>query len=145
MHYFDNAATTFPKPESVYIQMDDFYRNYGVNVGRGQFKEASIAHKMVDDTKELLLNLFHCNSANKQVIFTSSATEALNLVLRGIELHSGDVVYTRGGQGMYDGSSWSRGQAWALYGFALSYIHTGDIKYLNTAKRVAHYFISFLF
>ncbi len=94
MHYFDNAATTFPKPENVYTQMDSFYRNYGVNVGRGQFKEASIAHKMVEDTKELLLNLFHCNSANKQVVFTSSATEALNLVLRGIELHSGDVVYT---------------------------------------------------
>lgn len=39
-------------------------------------------------------------------------------------------------------SSWSRGQAWAIYGFVLSYIHTGEIRYLNAAKNVAHYFIA---
>ena len=38
MHYFDNAATTFPKPSEVYEYMDTFYRQFGVNVGRGQFK-----------------------------------------------------------------------------------------------------------
>ncbi|MCR4577080.1 MAG: glycosyl hydrolase family 88, partial [Clostridiales bacterium] len=37
---------------------------------------------------------------------------------------------------------WSRGQAWALYGFTLSYIHTGRQEYLDTAKRIANYFIS---
>lgn len=41
-----------------------------------------------------------------------------------------------------DSSSWSRGQGWALYGFVLSYIHTGKQEYLDTAKKVAHYFIS---
>lgn len=41
--YFDNAATTFPKPEVVYQEMDNFYRNYGVSVGRGQNKLSSIA------------------------------------------------------------------------------------------------------
>lgn len=46
------------------------------------------------------------------------------------------------GQGMTAESSWSRGQAWALYGFILSYIHTGKQNYLDTAKRVAHYFIA---
>lgn len=39
-------------------------------------------------------------------------------------------------------SSWSRGQAWGVYGFVLSYIHTGKQEYLDTAKKVAHYFIS---
>lgn len=39
-------------------------------------------------------------------------------------------------------SSWARGQAWALYGFVLSYIHTGKQAYLDTAKKVAHYFIA---
>lgn len=39
-------------------------------------------------------------------------------------------------------SSWSRGQGWALYGFVLSYIHTGEQRYLDAAKRVAHYFIA---
>ena len=55
---------------------------------------------------------------------------------------TGAVVKTHGGQGYADGSSWSRGQAWALYGFTLSYIHTGEVRYLDAAKRVANYFIS---
>lgn len=41
-------------------------------------------------------------------------------------------------------SSWSRGQGWALYGFVLSYIHTGKQCYLDTAKKIAHYFIAAL-
>ena len=47
-----------------------------------------------------------------------------------------------GGQGYGSGSSWSRGQAWAVYGFALSYRHTGKKDYLDTAKQVASYFLS---
>ncbi len=45
------------------------------------------------------------------------------------------------GQGCAPGSSWSRGQAWALYGFTLSGLHTGRQDYLETARRVARYFI----
>ncbi len=52
------------------------------------------------------------------------------------------VIETKGGQGYGVGSTWSRGAAWALYGFVLSYIHTKEVKYLDTAKKVAHYFIS---
>lgn len=52
------------------------------------------------------------------------------------------VLGTPGGQGCAPGSSWSRGQAWALYGFTLSFMHTGKQAYLDTAKRVAHYFIA---
>ena len=55
---------------------------------------------------------------------------------------NGEVLETFGGQGYEVGSSWSRGQAWAIYGFILSYIHTGRQEYLDAAKRVAHYFIA---
>ncbi|WP_141504256.1 glycoside hydrolase family 88 protein [Paenibacillus luteus] len=55
---------------------------------------------------------------------------------------NGGVVKTYGGQGYEEGSSWTRGQTWALYGFMMSYIHTGKEEYLNTAKRIAHYFIA---
>jgi len=54
----------------------------------------------------------------------------------------GGVVKTYGGQGFEEGSSWTRGQTWALYGFMMSYIHTGKEQYLQTAKRIAHYFIA---
>jgi len=56
--------------------------------------------------------------------------------------HTGEFVKEYGGQGYGEGSSWSRGQAWALYGFVLSFIHSGEKKYLDTAKKVANYFIS---
>jgi unsaturated chondroitin disaccharide hydrolase len=55
---------------------------------------------------------------------------------------TGELVKTYGGQGYEEGSSWTRGQAWGLYGFAISYIRTGKIEYLDTAKRIAHYFMS---
>ena len=55
---------------------------------------------------------------------------------------TGELVRTHGGQGYCVGSSWSRGQAWALYGFTLSYIHTKEQRYLDAAKQVANYFIA---
>ncbi|MBO5197348.1 MAG: glycoside hydrolase family 88 protein [Lachnospiraceae bacterium] len=56
--------------------------------------------------------------------------------------YTGAFVKSYGGQGYAEGSSWTRGQSWALYGFALSYLHTGKQEYLDTAKKVAHYFIA---
>ena len=82
--YFDNAATTFPKPEMVYTFMDQFYRECGVNVGRGQYKLASKAAALVSETRELMLELL--SAKNKQVVFTHTATEAINLILRGISI-----------------------------------------------------------
>jgi unsaturated chondroitin disaccharide hydrolase len=55
---------------------------------------------------------------------------------------TGETLGTFGGQGYEEGSSWTRGQAWAIYGFALSYLHTKEMRYLDAAKRVANYFLS---
>ena len=55
---------------------------------------------------------------------------------------TGECIKTHGGQGYGVGSTWSRGQAWGLYGFVISYIHTGEERYLDAAKRVANYFIA---
>lgn len=89
--YFDNAATTFPKPEEVYLFMDRFYRECGVNVGRGQHKLAARATALVEETRRLLLELNHCPS--REVVFTPSATEALNIVLRGVVLKDNANIY----------------------------------------------------
>lgn len=59
-----------------------------------------------------------------------------------VDPENGEVVKALGGQGYELGSSWARGQAWAVYGFVLSFIHTGDEKYLNVAKRAANAFIA---
>ena len=55
---------------------------------------------------------------------------------------TGEFLDNPGGQGFEQGSSWSRGQSWAVYGFSLSYRHTGDVSFLDTAKKCAHYCIS---
>lgn len=89
--YFDNAATTYPKPECVYQAMDSFNRNCGVSLGRGQHKLSSKASYIADETRQLLLQLFHCS--NKEVAFTNTATEALNVLLNGIDIPSGANVY----------------------------------------------------
>lgn len=89
--YFDNAATTYPKPECVYQAMDSFNRSCGVSFGRGQHKLSSKASFIADETRQLLLQLFHCN--NKKVVFTNTATEALNVILNGISIPKGANVY----------------------------------------------------
>ena len=58
------------------------------------------------------------------------------------DIDTGEALYSIDGQGYAVGSTWSRGQAWAVYGFMISYLHTGKQEYLDTAKRAAHYFIS---
>ena len=57
---------------------------------------------------------------------------------------SGKFLGTHRGQGYGEDSSWSRGQGWALYGFALAYRNLGSPEYLNAAKRSAHYCIAAL-
>lgn len=89
--YFDNAATTFPKPKCVYTAMDEFARSCGVSLGRGQHKLSSKASYLADETRDLLLNLFHCT--NKKVVFTNTATEALNIIIKGINIPTDANVY----------------------------------------------------
>ncbi len=81
MAYFDNAATTFPKPDCVYTFMEKFYRTSGGNSGRGIYALANSSKHMIDETRNLLGQLLCCGS--KQVIFTPSATVALNMIIQG--------------------------------------------------------------
>ena len=89
--YFDNAATTFSKPESVYTAMDHCARTFGVSMGRGQHLLSSKAAHVADETRELLLQLFHC--LNKKVVFTNTATEAFNIILTTNTVANGSTVY----------------------------------------------------
>ena len=57
---------------------------------------------------------------------------------------TGDVMRKRTAQGYSDNSTWARGQAWGIYGFTMCYRETGNIEYLNTAVKMADYYISHL-
>lgn len=82
MAYFDNAATTYPKPAEVYDFMYRFYQESGANAGRGNYGIAQGAGRLIGETRELIKDLLHCPA--KQVIFNPTATVALNIILQGL-------------------------------------------------------------
>lgn len=92
MIYLDNAATSFPKPERVYVEMDKCMRQYCANPGRSGHRLALEAGRAIYRTRERLCRLFNIESP-MQVVFTSNATEALNLGIKGL-LKEGDHVVT---------------------------------------------------
>lgn len=90
--YLDNAATTFPKPDAVYRAADAFYRRFGGNAGRGANPLARKGAELVAETRALLADWLGV-PAPEGVIFTPSATVALNQAILGAGLRPGDVVY----------------------------------------------------
>ena len=92
--YLDNAATSWPKPESVYQTMDEFLRQKGGSPGRGSHSMAVAARETVEETR-LLIARFINAPEKERVIFTFNCTDALNLGLKGL-LRPGDHVITSG-------------------------------------------------
>ena len=92
MIYLDNAATTFPKPEEVYREADRLFREYSVNAGRGTYKAGKIADKIIEDTRKAVADFVGARDS-EAVIFTHSATEAMNHIIQGIKWNGFDVVY----------------------------------------------------
>ena len=93
MIYFDNAATTFPKPEAVYRAVDDCLRNYCANPGRGGHKLSLQSGRVLLEARELLSELFNSDSP-ENIILTHNATEALNLALKGYLKKGSHVITT---------------------------------------------------
>ena len=96
------------------------------------------ASEVTDDPRFRQIAVAHADTAQRYFVREDGS---VNHIVE-FDPFSGEMVRTYGGQGYEVGSSWTRGQSWGLYGFVLSYLHTKDEKYLNTARRIAHYFIS---
>lgn len=92
MIYLDNAATSWPKPESVYKTMDEYLRTKGGNPGRGSHSLAIAAREVIEETRMLVARLINAPEING-VIFTLNCTDALNLGLKGL-LKPNDHVIT---------------------------------------------------
>jgi cysteine desulfurase family protein len=90
--YLDNAATSFPKPESVYQAVMHAMREVGASPGRGGYRRSLEAGRIMFQAREAVAALFSVPDSSR-IIFTHSATEALNMALRGT-LVSGDHVIT---------------------------------------------------
>lgn len=92
MIYLDNAATTFPKPEYVYQTMDYMARNGAVNAGRGSYNIAQKANSIIEETRNLIIDLAGA-LPTVQVIFSPSITIAMNQIIYGYRWKEKDVIY----------------------------------------------------
>jgi cysteine desulfurase/selenocysteine lyase len=92
MIYLDNAATSFPKPESVYEALDRFARTSLANPGRAGHRMAVAAERTLDATRHALNQFFH-GEVPERWIFTLNCTDGLNLAIKGI-IQPGDHVVT---------------------------------------------------
>lgn len=90
MIYFDNAATSFPKPKIVYDEIMDAMMNYGANPGRSGHKLAMKASRGMFSTRESISKLFNIKNP-LDIIFTFNCTQSLNVAIKGI-LKPGDHV-----------------------------------------------------
>ena len=90
--YFDNAATS-QKPQCVIDAMSDFYENYNSNAHRANHTLADEASSALENARSQISSFFGAKPEN--MIYTSGATEAINLVSYGWaknNLHNGDVI-----------------------------------------------------
>lgn len=88
--YFDNAATSWPKPESVYKAAEIQMRHACGNPGRSGHTRTLEADRLIYRTREALAALFNAEDSSR-IIFTLNATDALNIALKGF-LKAGDHV-----------------------------------------------------
>jgi len=93
--YFDNAATTWPKPECVYEYMDSFFRSHGVNPGRSGSLLAMEAEQMITETRNMLAQFFGFSGASGRVVFTLNGTDALNIAIGSLVPANGHMIITR--------------------------------------------------
>jgi cysteine desulfurase family protein len=91
--YLDNAATTWPKPAEVHRFMGEFYREYGVNPGRSGYDKALEAEQVVHRCRTALTKFFNGDDPNR-LVFAYNATDALNLVIKGVLVNGGHAITT---------------------------------------------------
>ncbi len=93
------------------------------------------ASEVTNDPHYKQIAMLHADTAIQQFIREDGS--ANHIVVFNPE--TGEVVKKPEGQGYSEGSSWTRGQAWALYGFAMSYHYTKEARYLDAAIKVSEY------
>lgn len=96
------------------------------------------AAEELDDPRFSKIAISHARTAQQYIVRPDGSCNHIV----AFDPDTGEYLTNPGGQGYKQGSSWSRGQSWAVYGFALSYRHTKDESFLNTAKQCAHYCIA---
>ena len=90
--YFDNAATSWPKPAAVREALGEYFGEAGGNPGRSGHRMSVAAARLVERARDRLAELLNASDPSR-IVFTHNATHALNLAIGGV-LHPGDHVVT---------------------------------------------------
>lgn len=132
MIYFDNAATTFPKPKKVLLAVNDAITNYGGNPGRSGHKISLKTAQAVYNSRKLIADMFDAKPEN--TIFTLNCTHALNLAIKGVMHDDGHIIISS-----LEHNSVSR-PVYALkkkgVSVSVAYIETDDDKTINNFKKL---------
>lgn len=92
-YYFDNSATSSPKPEIVYKKLEIGIREYNANPGRAGHRKSIEAGRKIYEVREKIAKFFNVkNSLN--IAFTANATESLNFAIKGAILQNSHVITT---------------------------------------------------
>ncbi len=93
MIYFDNSATTFPKPPQVLDKMLELYASYGVNPHRGNYHISLATGELIERARAKISAFFNGHGA-QYVVFTYNATDSLNIAIRGVLKQKDEVITT---------------------------------------------------
>jgi cysteine desulfurase family protein len=91
--YLDQAATSWPKPESVYLAVDQYQRSIGVAAGRGAYADALEVSQRVERVRRSMARLIGGENA-RHVVFTLNGTDALNMAIQGALGDGGHAITT---------------------------------------------------
>ena len=132
-----------------------YYDKAGILQAWGDLNDPSQRGRMIIDCLMNLPLLYWASDVTGDQKFRSMAyshaKQAAKYIVREdascyhtfyMEPQTGEPIGGKTCQGFSDDSSWARGQAWAIYGFPLSYIYTGDESFLDIAVKMANYFIN---
>ena len=93
MIYLDNASTSFPKPEEVYTEIIGCLKNYASDPRNQYYSLGSKASKKINETRALIGNMYNIKNPSN-IIFTSGATESLNIAIKGLLKQKDHVIST---------------------------------------------------
>lgn len=90
MVYFDNAATTYPKPQSIQFAVSDAVKSYGGNPGRSGHRVSMRVSEKVFEVRQKVAAFFDAEPEN--VVFTVNCTHALNMAIKGVMEGGGHII-----------------------------------------------------
>lgn len=137
------------------LLIDRFFEKAGIIQAWGDLNNPEQQGRMIIDCCMNLPLLYWSSLETGQrkyyEIALSHANQAANHLVREdastyhtfyMDVITGEPRFGKTGQGYSDDSCWSRGQAWGIYGFTLSYLYTGDWKFIELSKKLANYFLN---